>query len=131
MKKSCKLNAEALAEVAGGEERTISNSPSGFAYIRIEPDIHSRIIAKAYNGQKVSTTGVTEERDGYIWYQINLIGNYSSGWIMGQLIEDGCSFMKDTPAFRSRFFPACPQRHSRAETEITAFTKKTAESGMV
>ncbi len=87
MRKNSRLNDKALEKIAGGEEKTIQNSPSGFAYIRIEPDIHSRIIAKAYNGQKVSTTGVTAERDGYIWYQINLIGNYSSGWILGQLIE--------------------------------------------
>ena len=86
MKKPYKLNSEALAKVAGGEERTIRNSPSGFAYIRLEPDINSRIIAKAYNGQTVSLTGVKDDQGEYVWYQVHLIGNYSCGWIMGQLI---------------------------------------------
>ena len=86
MKKPYKLNNEALAKVAGGEERTIRNSPSGFAYIRLEPDINSRIIAKAYNGQTVSLTGVKDDQGEYVWYQVHLIGNYSCGWIMGQLI---------------------------------------------
>ena len=86
MRKNHKLNDKALENVSGGEEKTISNSASGFAYIRIEPDIHSRIIAKAYNGQKIIITGNTEENDGYIWYQVNLIGDYSYGWIMGHVI---------------------------------------------
>ena len=86
MRKVSKLNDRSLEEVTGGTERTINNSASGFAYIRKDPDIKSRIIAKAYNGQIVSTTGITEENDGCIWYQINLIGEYSYGWIMGQLI---------------------------------------------
>ena len=86
MKKPYKLNNEALAKVAGGEERTIRNSPSGFAYIRLEPDINSRIIAKAYNGQTVSLTGVKDDQGESVWYQVYLIGNYSCGWIMGQLI---------------------------------------------
>jgi hypothetical protein len=86
MRERIRLSSEALEQVSGGEEKTISNSPSGFAYIRLEPDINSRIIAKAYNGQKISITGLTEEKDGYTWYQVNLIGNYSTGWIMGHLI---------------------------------------------
>ncbi|MBR3309676.1 MAG: SH3 domain-containing protein [Lachnospiraceae bacterium] len=86
MTKVSRLKDKSLEDVTGGAERTINNSASGFAYIRKDPDIKSRIIAKAYNGQIVSTTGKTEEKDGVIWYQINLIGEYSYGWIMGQLI---------------------------------------------
>lgn len=81
-----KLQDESLENIAGGDERTVNNETSGFAYIREEPFLNSRIISKAYNGQFVYTTGKTESNDGYVWYQINLHGEYSHGWIMGQLI---------------------------------------------
>ena len=80
------VNDEALGEVVGGVTRTVHNDSVGYANIRQEPGLNSKVFFKIDNGEKVYTTGKTKKKDGYVWYEINLAGAYDTGWIAGSLI---------------------------------------------
>lgn len=80
------LNDEALGEVVGGVTRIVENDSVGYANIREEPGLNSKVFFKIDNGEKVYLTGNKKKKDGYVWYEINLAGAYDTGWIAGSLI---------------------------------------------
>ena len=60
------LNDEALGEVVGGVTRTVENDSVGYANIREEPGLNSKVFFKINNGEKVYLTGNKKKKDGVI-----------------------------------------------------------------
>ena len=81
-----KINVDALENVTGGVIRTVENDAVNYANIRLAPGLDSKVLAKVKNGTKVNTTGRTFKADGYIWYEVTLLGGSDNGWIAGSLI---------------------------------------------
>ena len=81
-----KINDEALENVNGGARRTVYNDSVGYANIRRNPGLDSKVFFTIKNGEQVDTTGRKMTKDGYVWYEINLAGAYDTGWIAGSLI---------------------------------------------
>lgn len=80
------LHPEELEGVTGGETRTVHNDSVSYANVREKPGLNSKVFFTVKNGDEVLTTGKTEKKDGYVWYQIHLAGAYDYGWISGSLI---------------------------------------------
>ena len=81
-----KINVDALENVTGGVIRTVQNDAVDYANIRLAPGLDTKVLAKVKNGTKVNTTGRTFKADGYIWYEVTLLGGSDNGWIAGSLI---------------------------------------------
>ena len=83
-----KINFEALENVAGGYElHTVHNDAVGYANIRKDPGLDAPIKCKLDNGDWVGTTGRKMKKDGYVWYEVYVLGAEDfGGWISGSLI---------------------------------------------
>ena len=81
------INDEALENVVGGASRQIDNKASKFSNLRKGPGLNSDVKLRLENGDWVETTGKTEKKDGYVWYEVYVIGAEDcGGWIAGSLI---------------------------------------------
>ena len=78
------INDAALEEIVGGATRKVKNTSTGYAYVRAQPGLKSRILGKVSNGRMVTTTNKKVSKDGYVWYEIRIKGG--TGWIAGSLI---------------------------------------------
>ena len=78
------INDAALETIVGGAVRTVKNTSVGYAYVRIQPGLKSRILGKISNGRKVNTTGKRVYKDGYTWYEIAI--KNGRGWVAGSLL---------------------------------------------
>ena len=82
-----KINVEELENVAGGKDVRVNNPSVGYANLRDKPGLNSKVICKLDNGDWVGTTGRKEKKDGYVWYEVYVIGSEDfGGWIAGSLI---------------------------------------------
>ena len=82
-----KINEEALENVTGGATRKVYNDAVPYANLRTAPGLDSSIKLRLDNGDLVETTGKKEYKDGYVWYQVYVIGAEDCfGWISGSLI---------------------------------------------
>ena len=81
------INDEALVNVVGGKDVQLKNKAASYANLRKAPGLKSDVKAKLDNGEWVCTTGNTEKKDGYVWYEVYVIGSEDfGGWIAGSLI---------------------------------------------
>ena len=81
-----RINDEALDNVVGGAIRTVHNDAVSYANVRTAPGLNSDVVAQIPNGTKVETTGRSRTVDGYVWYEIHLVGGSDDAWIAGSLI---------------------------------------------
>lgn len=88
MEEMNKLNKEALDEVVGGMKDVVYNDHPGYPYAncRKHPGLDAEILFTIPNGTRVFPTGKVVYKDGYNWYEINLAGAYTYGWVTGHLI---------------------------------------------
>ena len=81
------INDEMLENVVGGKEVQVNNKTVPYANLRKAPGLKSDVKMKLDNGDWVGTTGKTEKKDGYVWYQVYVVGCEDCfGWIAGSLI---------------------------------------------
>ena len=82
-----KVNADALENVVGGKDVQVNNPSVPYANLRTAPGLDSGIKCRLDNGDWVGTTGRKVEKDGYVWYEVYVLGceDYG-GWIAGSLI---------------------------------------------
>lgn len=78
------INDAALETIVGGAVRTVKNTSVGYAFVRIQPGLKSRVLGKISNGRKVNTTGKRVYKDGYTWYEIAI--KNGRGWVAGSLL---------------------------------------------
>ena len=82
-----KINVEALESVAGGKDVKVYNPSVPYANLRTKPGLDAPIKCKLDNGDWVGTTGRTVKKDGYVWYEVYVLGCEDfGGWISGSLI---------------------------------------------
>ena len=82
-----KINVEALENVAGGKDVKVYNPSVPYANLRKAPGLDTPIKCKLDNGDWVGTTGRTVKKDGYVWYEVYVLGCEDfGGWISGSLI---------------------------------------------
>ena len=82
-----KINDEMLENVVGGKDVQVNNKQASYANLRTAPGLKSNVKVKLDNGEWVCTTGKTEKKDGYVWYEVYVIGAEDlGGWIAGSLI---------------------------------------------
>ena len=82
-----KINVEALENVAGGKDVKVYNPSVPYANLRKAPGLDAPIKCKLDNGDWVGTTGRTVKKDGYVWYEVYVLGCEDfGGWISGSLI---------------------------------------------
>ena len=80
------ITDEELENVAGGVQRVIdTEGASAYANIRVAPGLGSDVMLSLRNGAHVFTTGRTEYKDGYTWYELTS-DEHPNGWIAGSLI---------------------------------------------
>ncbi len=75
------LSDKELDAVSGGRMRQINNSNASYANLR---DSKGEVVGRIYNGEWVDTTGATENRGGYKWYEVEYDGDYY--WVVGSFI---------------------------------------------
>ena len=82
------LNNEMLAKVIGGKKNVVHNPHKGYSYVncRREPRLDAEVYFTIPNGTEVFPTGNVVHNDGIDWYEINLAGAYTYGWVAGHLI---------------------------------------------
>ncbi len=82
------LNVNELDQVVGGTENVVNNPHKGYDYVncRKEPDLNSEVFFTIPNGTEVFPTGRVVNNNGFDWYEINLAGAYTTGWVAGHLI---------------------------------------------
>ena len=82
-----KINEAALGNVTGGKDVQVNNPSVPYANLRKAPGLNAPIKCRLDNGEWVGTTGRTEKKDGYVWYEVYVIGSEDfGGWIAGSLI---------------------------------------------
>ena len=82
-----RMNDEMLENVVGGKDVQVQNKAASYANLRTAPGLKSDVKMKLDNGDWVGTTGKTEKKDGYVWYQVYVLGCEDCfGWIAGSLI---------------------------------------------
>ena len=82
-----KINAEALEKVVGGKDVQVHNGAVPNANLRTAPGLDSSVKLKLDNGDWVGTTGRKVTKDGYVWYEVYVLGAEDlGGWIAGSLI---------------------------------------------
>ena len=82
-----KISVEELESVAGGKDVQVNNPSVPYAYLRKAPGLDAPIKCKLDNGDWVGTTGRTVKKDGYVWYEVYVLGCEDfGGWISGSLI---------------------------------------------
>ena len=82
-----KINFEELENVAGGKDVQVHNSSVPYANLRKAPGLDAPIKCKLDNGDWVGTTGRKVKKDGYVWYEVYVLGCEDfGGWISGSLI---------------------------------------------
>ena len=81
------INEEVLEQVVGGKDVQVNNKAASYANLRTEPGLKSNVKTKLNNGDWVGTTGRTVKKDGYVWYEVYVLGAEDfGGWIAGSLI---------------------------------------------
>lgn len=82
------LNNELLEDVVGGKENVVNNTHKGYSYVncRKNPGLDEPVYFTIPNGTEVYPTGNMVNKDGIDWYEINLAGDYTYGWVAGHLI---------------------------------------------
>lgn len=82
-----KINDEVLENVIGGKDVQVNNKAASYANLRTAPGLNSKVKLKLDNGDWVGTTGRKEDKDGYTWYEVYVLGCEDlGGWIAGSLI---------------------------------------------
>ena len=82
-----KINFEELENVAGGKDVQVYNPSVPYANLRKAPGLDAPIKYKLDNGDWVGTTGRKVKKDGYVWYEVYVLGAEDfDGWISGSLI---------------------------------------------
>jgi uncharacterized protein YgiM (DUF1202 family) len=82
------INDAALETIVGGAVRTVKNTSVGYAFVRIQPGLKSRVLGKISNGRKVNTTGrrIFNEDDDRYFSEVRVNGQ--KGWIASSIIGD-------------------------------------------
>ena len=82
-----KINDQELENVVGGKDCQVRNDSSSYTNLRTAPGLSSSVRLTLRNGDWVCTTGRKEKKDGYVWYEVYVIGAEDcGGWIAGSLI---------------------------------------------
>ena len=82
-----KINFEALESVTGGKDVQGKHPLVPYATLRKAPGLDAPIKGKLVIGDWVVTTGRKVKKDGYVWYEVYVLGAEDfGGWISGSLI---------------------------------------------
>lgn len=82
-----KINDEALENVTGGKDVQVQNHEASYSNLRTAPGLNTKVKLKLQNGDWVCTTGRKQKKDGYVWYEVYVVGAEDcGGWIAGSLI---------------------------------------------
>ena len=82
-----KLNDQELENAVGGRTVTVQNSASPYTNLRAKAGLKSDVVLRLENGDLLDTTGKKKQKDGYVWYQVYVIGAEDCfGWVAGSLV---------------------------------------------
>lgn len=82
-----KIDGQDLENVVGGKDCQVHNDAVPYANLRTAPGLDAPVRIKLENGDWVCTTGGKVKKDGYVWYEVYVIGSEDlGGWIAGSLI---------------------------------------------
>ena len=82
-----RINDNMLENVVGGKEVQIQNKAASYVNLRTAPGLNSDVKMKLENGTWIGITDRTEKRDGYVWYEVYVVGCEDfGGWIAGSLL---------------------------------------------
>ena len=75
-----KLNDQELENAVGGRTVTVQNSASPYTNLRAKAGLKSDVVLRLENGDLLETTGKKKQKDGYVWYQVYVIGGSQVRW---------------------------------------------------
>ncbi len=82
-----KINDQELENVVGGRTVTVRNDASSYTNLRAKAGLKSDVVLRLENGDLLETTGKTKQKDGYVWYQVYVIGAEDCfGWVAASLV---------------------------------------------